>query len=149
MSPENIRDQTYSEKSDVWSFGALLVEIITGGDPFLGIAPVECAAWIRSGVATPLNYVPLGISVPDWVLNLIGRCFTYGPEQRPSFDEIVAFLDDHVPEGVNIHLSEGIRVTDDDDATVVKRRKKTPAKREPAVEPDTNANTFYKSIDAI
>jgi serine/threonine protein kinase len=29
MSPENIRDRVFSEKSDVWAYGVLLFELIT------------------------------------------------------------------------------------------------------------------------
>jgi hypothetical protein len=56
MSPENIQKKIYSEKSDVWSFGCLIIELLTGQLPyanFLGSLP-ELALAIRERRLSPL-----------------------------------------------------------------------------------------------
>jgi serine/threonine protein kinase len=146
MSPENIRDQSYSEKSDVWAFGALLVELISGDEPFPGMSPVECGVWIRDGVATPLNYVPIGVAVPQWVFSLIGRCFTFDASQRPSFNDVVTFLNENVPVGVAIDPNEEAPGIDDGAS---QRSKKKKNKKNQDIEPDVEPVTVYQDIHAI
>eukprot|EP01122_Echinamoeba_exundans_P011348 TRINITY_DN4480_c0_g1_i1.p1 TRINITY_DN4480_c0_g1~~TRINITY_DN4480_c0_g1_i1.p1 ORF type:complete len:1551 (+),score=222.69 TRINITY_DN4480_c0_g1_i1:79-4731(+) len=145
MSPENIRDQSYSEKSDVWAYGATLVELITGDEPFPGMSPVECGVWIRDGVATPLNYVPVGVSVPQWVFTLIGRCFTFDESQRPSFDDVISFLNENVPEGVIIDPNEEAPVNDD--GASGKKRKKKHKKNQ--VDSEREPATIYQPMEPM
>jgi serine/threonine protein kinase len=95
MSPENIRDKVYSEKSDVWSFGCTLIELLTGEVPFYsfnGGLP-ELAVAIRDSNASPLEYLELDVKArhlacPKWCTELLRRCFAVNPADRPTFDEI-------------------------------------------------------------
>ena len=41
MAPECITNAKYSDKSDVWSYGVLIVEIVTADVPYPGIPPLQ------------------------------------------------------------------------------------------------------------
>ncbi len=50
MSPEAIFDGIYTSKSDVWSFGILIWEVITlGYQPYLGLENCQVIEYIKNG----------------------------------------------------------------------------------------------------
>jgi proto-oncogene tyrosine-protein kinase ROS len=50
MSPESIFEGLYTTKSDVWSFGVLIWEVITlGYQPYLGMENNQVMEYIKSG----------------------------------------------------------------------------------------------------
>ena len=42
MSPEQIRNQKVDQRSDIWSFGVMFYEMITGKYPFKGEHDASC-----------------------------------------------------------------------------------------------------------
>lgn len=101
MSPENIARQEYSEKSDVWSFGALLIEMLTGEVPFPGQDTMAVAVSIRDRTATALDYLPKQKEFPAWIIQVIQKCFTLDDTARPSFTDVIQLLDSVAPSGAN------------------------------------------------
>jgi serine/threonine protein kinase len=93
MSPENIGDRTFSEKSDVWSFGALIFELITGHEPHKGVDLIEVAVSIRDEGRNPIDQIPDTCIVPRYISKLMKRCFQVAAQDRPSFKEIVHLLE--------------------------------------------------------
>ncbi|KAL6062207.1 Vascular endothelial growth factor receptor 2 [Balamuthia mandrillaris] len=85
MAPEAIQDQIYSEKSDVWSYGVCLWEIVTRGEePFKGMAPVKAALHIcERGIKLDIPE-----SAPTVLAEIITQCWATQPEERPTFKEI-------------------------------------------------------------
>jgi serine/threonine protein kinase len=88
MAPEVIAGRGYSCKADIFSFGVLLYQIVTGKQPSQGVE--DDAA----GVYKLYEKVMAGIreEIPDTVeplaKSLISRCWDNDPHNRPSFLEI-------------------------------------------------------------
>ncbi|TKR69395.1 hypothetical protein L596_021563 [Steinernema carpocapsae] len=84
MSPEAIRDYEFTSKSDVWSFGVLMFEIITlGGCPYPCIQPDDMHSYLESGqrMEQPDN-------CPDNFYNVMMQCWKADPSKRPEFSTI-------------------------------------------------------------
>ena len=65
MSPEQTRGQTVDARSDIWSLGVVIYEMIAGIPPFHGETPSDCIASILTTEAPPLSGV-----LPDVPLKL-------------------------------------------------------------------------------
>jgi len=61
MAPECISYQSFTDKSDVWSFGVLMLEVMTLGEqPYAGRGNVEVISFIKQG-----GYPNQPIGTPD------------------------------------------------------------------------------------
>jgi serine/threonine protein kinase len=88
MAPESIRKREYSEKSDVWSFGIVVWEIIYKDIPHSKLEIFEAALKIRDEKLTP-EITPQS---PPMLTKLMQSCWAQDPTDRPTFDEICQFL---------------------------------------------------------
>lgn len=76
-SPEVLRGEPATERSDIWSLGVVLYEMVTGGLPFQGRTTYEVCASIMNA---PLP--PLPGRVPPPLRSLIERCLDKEPGRR-------------------------------------------------------------------
>ncbi|XP_037102165.1 protein-tyrosine kinase 6b [Syngnathus acus] len=80
-APEAIKQRKVSIKSDVWSFGVLLYEMVTyGGVPYPGLSGQEADKLVSEGYRMP---APPGC--PPFLYEMMSKCWNSDPEQRPSF----------------------------------------------------------------
>eukprot|EP01117_Protostelium_nocturnum_P021040 TRINITY_DN997_c0_g2_i1.p1 TRINITY_DN997_c0_g2~~TRINITY_DN997_c0_g2_i1.p1 ORF type:complete len:1599 (+),score=445.16 TRINITY_DN997_c0_g2_i1:202-4797(+) len=93
MSPESITQRRYSAKSDVWSFGVVIWEIITCEEPFANYTPVEAAI----GVTTRGERLEVPTFTPPILAKLMQECWRNNPEDRPDFSQICLYLDEDDP----------------------------------------------------
>jgi serine/threonine protein kinase len=57
MSPEQARGQTVDARSDIWSLGVVIYEMVGGITPFPGETPSDCIASILKAEPPPLSAV--------------------------------------------------------------------------------------------
>lgn len=89
MAPESLYDNLFSSKTDVWSFGILLWEIVTlGSTPYPGMAATEVMQRVRKGYR---------LDKPEHckreLYNVMFYCWEKDPDQRPTFTELVELLE--------------------------------------------------------
>uniref|UniRef100_A0A8C7IDY3 Mitogen-activated protein kinase kinase kinase n=1 Tax=Oncorhynchus kisutch TaxID=8019 RepID=A0A8C7IDY3_ONCKI len=89
MAPEVIRNEPISEKVDIWSFGVVLWEMLTGEVPY---KDVDSSAIIWGVGNNSLN-LPVPESCPDGFKILLRQCWSCKPRNRPSFRQILLHLD--------------------------------------------------------
>ncbi|XP_074161450.1 tyrosine-protein kinase Lck [Sminthopsis crassicaudata] len=89
-APEAINYGTFTIKSDVWSFGILLTEIVTYGRiPYPGMTNPEVIQNLEQGyrMVRPDN-------CPEELYKLMMLCWKERPEDRPTFDYLRSVLED-------------------------------------------------------
>ncbi|KAE8717176.1 Kinase family protein [Hibiscus syriacus] len=89
MSPGNSTSFKYTEKADVYSFGMLCFELLTGKVPFEDghLHGEKVSRNIRAGERPLFPY-----TAPKHLVNLTKRCWHSDPNQRPSFSSICRIL---------------------------------------------------------
>ncbi|MHC4932986.1 MAG: protein kinase domain-containing protein [Planctomycetota bacterium] len=80
MPPEQLRGETTDVRGDVFSFGVLLYECLSGRYPFPGENAIDMMHAIVHKPPTPLRELVPDIA-PQWEQN-IGRCLAKEPDQR-------------------------------------------------------------------
>lgn len=90
MAPEVIKKSTFSKASDVWSYGVLLWELLTGETPYKGIDALAVAY----GVAVNKLTLPIPSTCPQPWRCLMEACWSSDSHCRPGFAEILVALDE-------------------------------------------------------
>jgi serine/threonine protein kinase len=79
MSPEQARGQPLDKRTDIWAFGCVLYEMLSGHRAFGGDTISDTIAAILQGEA---DWSALPLSTPPGVLRLAKRCLEKAPERR-------------------------------------------------------------------
>eukprot|EP00250_Pteridium_aquilinum_P006013 c1600_g1_i1 orf=412-1587(+) len=90
MAPEMIQRRSYNNKVDVYSFGIVLWELITGSLPFQNMTAVQAAfAVVNRGTRPeiPTDCAPA-------LAQIMTSCWDANPEVRPAFSEVVRLLEE-------------------------------------------------------
>lgn len=149
FSPEQARGGAITPKSDVYSLGIVLYEMLTNKLPFTGDNPVTIAMkHVEEEPISPSRYRP---QIPPMLEAIVCRTMSKSPEIRPSSFELVQELS-------NVESALQATHKSDPDATKVLQRTEIPPRRATRqgvvtqLNPDNNqqevpADTkpFYKS----
>jgi len=89
MAPEQVLGRNITPQVDVYSFGVLLFELMTGTRPIVGDTVERIFYQI---LQEPLNIEPMRqAGIPDPIIDLVTRCTEKDPAKRPQgFGEVCA-----------------------------------------------------------
>ena len=92
MSPEQVRGEPATDSMDIYAFGILLFELLTGQKPVEGDTLERLFFAILNEPLKPGPMVEAGAPAP--IVDLVLRCTAKRPEGRPrSFTEVIAELE--------------------------------------------------------
>lgn len=89
MAPEMIKHKAYGRKVDVYSFGLILWEMISGFIPYEDMNPIQAAFAVVSKKLRPT--IPK--DCPPTMNALIEQCWSLHPDKRPDFWQVVKVLE--------------------------------------------------------
>ncbi len=79
MSPEQARGLVVDKRTDIWAFGCVVYEMLTGRDAFGGLTPSDTLAAILERDA---DLQALPAAAPAGIERLLKRCFEKDPRRR-------------------------------------------------------------------
>ena len=80
MSPEQARGEAVDARSDLFSFGILLYEMVTGRRPFQGSGPIATLAAVLHDEAAPASQQTA--AVPPRLDEILRKCLEKSPDRR-------------------------------------------------------------------
>uniref|UniRef100_A0A8C6UA29 receptor protein-tyrosine kinase n=1 Tax=Neogobius melanostomus TaxID=47308 RepID=A0A8C6UA29_9GOBI len=85
MAIESLQTQKFTTKSDVWSYGILMWELLTrGASPYPDVDPYDITHYLLRG-----RRLPQPQFCPDTLYTLMLMCWDPEPDHRPSFHSLV------------------------------------------------------------
>uniref|UniRef100_A0A2H8TDK2 Proto-oncogene tyrosine-protein kinase receptor Ret n=1 Tax=Melanaphis sacchari TaxID=742174 RepID=A0A2H8TDK2_9HEMI len=95
MAPESLADHIYTSRSDVWSFGILLWELVTlGAVPYPGIIVQDLFKLLKEGYRMDK---PKNCSVE--LYDIMNNCWAEDQYRRPSFKSLTKSLEEMLEKG--------------------------------------------------
>ncbi|XP_076330716.1 hepatocyte growth factor receptor-like [Tachypleus tridentatus] len=85
MAPESLEKGIYNTKTDIWSYGVVLWELMTRGVmPYPDVDNWDILNYLKSK-----RRMPQPSYCPDLLYDIMKRCWSEEPKDRPSFGEVV------------------------------------------------------------
>jgi len=109
LSPEQARGGYSDERSDIYSLGVTIYEMLTGRVPFAGDNTVSVALLHIQGEATPMRELNPSVSVS--LDKIVQKCMQKKQERRyQNASELIQDLKNSInnPDGDFVHISSGV-----------------------------------------
>jgi len=99
MAPEQARGKSVDKRADIWAFGVLVYEMLTGAQLFSGETVSDTLAGV---LRQDVDWAALPAETPEAVRRLLARCLERDPKQRlrdvgDARVELAAAVDGTVP----------------------------------------------------
>jgi serine/threonine-protein kinase len=141
MAPEQVRGDPVSARTDLYSFGIILFQLLTGQLPFSARVPAEYLVHhLEHAPPDPLELRP---GLPPTLAKLVLKLLAKAPEARPPVDEVRTVLQDIAD---TLPLPSGARASREmrslsmlDMEAVPAALREAPPVREAAPPPEVNA----------
>ena len=96
MAPEQFEGKEADARADIWAFGAVLYEMVTGQKAFRGKSYTGLVSAVLTADPAPMPVKPF---TPSWLERLVRRCLAKDPEERyQSMRDVVLDLRAPTPE---------------------------------------------------
>ncbi len=116
LSPEQLTDHDLTEQSDIYGYGVMGYELLTGEGPY---EAKTIAEWIEAHLTQePRDLLALRPDAPAYLADLLRRCLAKNPSHRPSASDIVRIL----RSGEESLTRTGVHGADADLGELVRRR---------------------------
>lgn len=101
MSPEQCTSSKVDHRSDIYSLGVVIYEVLTGEVPFHSDELVRVMAMHLSDPPTPLNQVKPGLMFPEMLEEVVYKSLAKNPDQRyQSMEDFATALEESLTQKV-------------------------------------------------
>ncbi len=133
VSPEQIRSEGYSGRSDIYTLAVVMYEMITGKRPFMQTGAALMAAILTSMPPAPSTRMP---GIPPALDRVLLRCLDPDPQQRfADVETLAAELDALLERPLDDKPTGQVELPPDEDRTRILTPPKKPTERTPAPDP--------------
>ena len=91
MSPEQATGSAVDSRTDIWAFGCVLFEMLSGQRAFEGVTTSET---VTAVLTRPPDWRRLPAATPAALRSLLRRCLATDPRRRPPIDAVAFALED-------------------------------------------------------
>jgi serine/threonine protein kinase len=91
MAPETLSRGEYTQASDIYSFGMVMLEVLTSYPPYYNIPHNENLAMdICEGLKPEIK-----CEIPQFLKEIMEKCWNFEPLNRPTAEELKSQLEDY------------------------------------------------------